>query len=210
MKEIDDRHKISESARPSRRRFLTALSAAALTVVATRAEKAASVIAEASGDEMAKRQNYSTPPTAASRQEFMRRCTACQLCVDECPQRIVRPSAGQHGLLHISQPYLDFSEGYCLHSCMRCASVCPTDALTLDSLEEKHRSAVGRAVAIHARCLTQTDGVECGACARKCPLSAIVMTLEGPKVSDSVCIGCGKCEHVCPAKPEKAIFVEGL
>ena len=31
----------------------------------------------------------------------------------------------------------------------------------------------------------------------------------GPETNTDICIGCGACEHVCPAIPEKAIIIEG-
>ena len=30
-----------------------------------------------------------------------------------------------------------------------------------------------------------------------------------PKVNPEICVGCGGCEYVCPAKPYKAIYIEG-
>jgi ferredoxin len=30
-----------------------------------------------------------------------------------------------------------------------------------------------------------------------------------PKVDESLCIGCGACESVCPVRPERAIRVSG-
>ena len=30
-----------------------------------------------------------------------------------------------------------------------------------------------------------------------------------PAVNSAMCIGCGTCEYVCPARPFSAIFVEG-
>ena len=30
-----------------------------------------------------------------------------------------------------------------------------------------------------------------------------------PVVNDEKCIGCGKCENLCPARPFSAIYVEG-
>jgi formate hydrogenlyase subunit 6/NADH:ubiquinone oxidoreductase subunit I len=30
-----------------------------------------------------------------------------------------------------------------------------------------------------------------------------------PQVNESICVGCGACEHVCPARPYRAIYVEG-
>ena len=31
--------------------------------------------------------------------------------------------------------------------------------------------------------------------------------LYGPETNPHICIGCGACEHVCPARPKKAIIV---
>ena len=45
---------------------------------------------------------------------------------------------------------------------------------------------------------------------RKCPLNAISIKDDLPVVDPDVCVGCGACEHVCAARPEPAIRVEGL
>ncbi|MBR0300082.1 MAG: 4Fe-4S binding protein, partial [Bacteroidales bacterium] len=57
-------------------------------------------------------------------------------------------------------------------------------------------------------------GTSCGNCARHCPVGAIQMieSSEGftvPSVDASVCIGCGACEFLCPARPVSAITVNG-
>jgi NADH-quinone oxidoreductase subunit I len=56
----------------------------------------------------------------------------------------------------------------------------------------------------------------CEACAKICPVDAIVMEplpLKRPKalpeVNLAICIFCGLCEDVCPTKPEKAIKLSG-
>jgi NADH-quinone oxidoreductase subunit I len=56
----------------------------------------------------------------------------------------------------------------------------------------------------------------CEACAKICPVDAIVMEplpIKRPKalpeVNLAVCIFCGLCEDVCPTKPEKAIKLSG-
>jgi len=56
----------------------------------------------------------------------------------------------------------------------------------------------------------------CEACAKICPVDAIVMEplpIKRPKalpeVNLGICIFCGLCEDVCPTKPEKAIKLSG-
>jgi NAD-dependent dihydropyrimidine dehydrogenase PreA subunit len=55
-------------------------------------------------------------------------------------------------------------------------------------------------------------------CERRCPTEAILLTardpgdpksLKVPVIDNDLCIGCGACEHYCPARPLGAIHVEG-
>lgn len=194
-------------AHPSRRRFVGTVASVAAGILAAEATEAAEKI---SGTPAARRRFSLTPPGARSKADFLQRCTACHLCVARCPQQVIKPSITEHGLLHILQPTLDYSEAYCIHSCRLCASVCPTGALR----DYDSRPAVGKAKFVLADCITQTDGVVCGACSRKCPVGAITLVDYGqakvPSVNEDACIGCGKCEFVCPASPQKAIYVEGF
>lgn len=73
---------------------------------------------------------------------------------------------------------------------------------------------MGYAVFVKHSCIVHTTETNCGACADNCPTQAILMApyKEGlfiPEVDTKICIGCGGCEYVCPAKPHKAIYVEG-
>lgn len=117
------------------------------------------------------------------------------------------------------QPYMDFDHGYCRPECTKCSGVCPSGAIRPITWEEKSAIQIGRAVWVPANCIVNTDGVECGNCARHCLVGAIKMVpsdpdnLESrkiPAVDESRCIGCGACETVCPARPFSAIYVEGL
>ncbi len=156
-----------------------------------------------------------TPPGSLSAANMVRRCTACQLCVSECPNEVLRPSAG---LLTLMQPVMSYERGYCRPECTRCSEVCPAGAIKPITPEEKSATQIGHAVFIKKNCVAITDGVECGNCAQHCPTGAIEMvplneedddTPYIPAVNEARCIGCGACEHLCPARPFSAIYVEG-
>lgn len=156
-----------------------------------------------------------TPPGSISAKNMARRCTGCQLCVSECPDDVLRPSTG---LLTVMQPVMSFERGYCRPECNRCSSVCPSGAIKPIGMEEKSSIQIGHAVWIKKNCIPVTDGVECGNCERHCPTGAIMMVQLDendeespmvPTVNESKCIGCGACEHLCPARPFSAIYVEG-
>ncbi|MBR1425856.1 MAG: 4Fe-4S binding protein [Paludibacteraceae bacterium] len=161
------------------------------------------------------RQTPVTPPGSVSARHMQRHCTACQLCVSACPNNVLRPSTDP---LHLMQPVMSFERGFCRPECTRCSLVCPTGAIRPVSREDKTAIHVGHAVWIAANCLPVANGDSCGACARHCPAWAIHMvdytTPDGrqvrvPAVNAERCIGCGKCENLCPARPFSAIYVEG-
>lgn len=193
-----------------RRRFFGIIGGAVAGTVALKAETAAAVAV----GKAPVRKKAVVPPGADSREAFLSHCTACQLCVSKCPQSIIRPSLTEHGVLHVMQPHLDYSLGYCLHECNLCTQVCPDGALKPLQLSEKQRHAVGKAQFVLSNCVTQTDGSQCGLCSRKCPVGAIEMVEYGdsfiPQINTDACVGCGKCEFACPATPQKAIYVEGI
>ena len=156
-----------------------------------------------------------TPPGSLSAQHFARHCTACQLCVSNCPNGVLRPSTD---LSTFMQPTMSYERGYCRPECTRCGDVCPTGAINPITRADKSAMQIGHAVWIKKNCVPLTDGVECGNCARHCPTGAITMvpvdpkderSLKIPAVNEARCIGCGACENLCPARPFSAIYVEG-
>ena len=161
-----------------------------------------------------KRETPLTPPGSISAKHMQQYCTACQLCVSSCPNNVLRPSSD---LMHFMQPTLSFERGYCRPECTRCSQVCPNGAIQPITKEEKTDIHVGHAVWVKENCVVLTDGVSCGNCARHCPTGAIQMveynhngnTVMIPAVDANKCIGCGACEHLCPARPFSAIYVEG-
>jgi len=82
------------------------------------------------------------------------------------------------------------------------------------NLESKKLMQIGKAVFIKENCIVNTERTACGACSEHCPTKACAMvpfegTLRIPEVFDEICIGCGACEYACPARPFRAIFVDG-
>lgn len=152
------------------------------------------------------------PAGSGSVKHFSDVCTACQLCVSSCPNKVLRPSTK---LDNFMQPEMSFEKGYCRPECTRCSEVCPAGAITRLTRVEKSSVQIGHAVVIPANCVVRTDDVDCGNCARHCPAGAIRMVREEgtnhrvPAVNAERCIGCGSCEYHCPARPVSAIYVEG-
>ncbi|MCM1505070.1 MAG: 4Fe-4S binding protein [Muribaculum sp.] len=161
------------------------------------------------------RKTLITPPGSEGHSNFFQKCTACQLCISNCPNGVLRPSSDATRFM---QPEVSYERGYCRPECTRCSEVCPTGAISLLDVAEKSSVQIGHAVWIKENCLPYTDGTSCGNCGRHCPTGAIVMTaidpenprsLKVPSVNIEACIGCGACENLCPVRPFSAIYVEG-
>ena len=155
------------------------------------------------------------PAGALSLKNFSNHCTACQLCVSNCPNGVLRPSTS---LLTLMQPEMSYERGYCRPECTNCSDVCPAGAIRPISVEEKSSIQIGHAVVDLNSCVVNTDNVKCGNCARHCPAGAIRLVRKNPDdpkslmiptVNEEKCIGCGACENLCPARPFTAIHVEG-
>lgn len=198
-----------------RRNFLLGAALATSSVALAQAKKKLDGgLAKIEDKQVPKRQTPVTPPGSLSAENMASHCTACQLCVAECPNDILRPSTDPE---HFMQPVMSFDRGYCRPECTRCSQVCPTGAIRPITRDRKVSTHIGHAVYAHWNCVVLRDNVTCGNCARHCPTGAIDMidfdgpngTVQVPSVNESVCIGCGACEYVCPARPLSAIYVEG-
>lgn len=155
------------------------------------------------------------PPGALSVKNMNNRCTACQLCVSACPNNILIPSAK---LDRFMQPEITFEKGYCRPECVECSQVCPAGAIKPITTVDKSAISIGIAVWIRENCIVVQDEVKCNNCERHCPTAAITMadldpgyddSLKIPTIDKELCIGCGACENLCPARPFSAIYVEG-
>ena len=199
----------------SRREFLatTAVTLGAVALEA-QAKKVDGGLAVIEDKQVPERKTKVVPPGALSIKNLEQHCTGCQLCVSKCPNDVLRPSTD---LMHLMQPEMSFERGYCRPECTACGDVCPTGAIRPITKEEKTSIQLGHAVLVRKNCVAVTTEDGCGLCATKCPAGAVMMTTveyEGksvyaPVVDEEKCIGCGTCEHLCPARPFAAIYVEG-
>ena len=221
----------------SRRAALTSialLAGAALAKAQTKVEPKTTDggLADLVAKEKSKRDKLITPPGSLSIRNLRSHCTACQLCIDACPNDVLRPSKS---LDRFMQPEVSFEHGYCRPECTRCSEVCPTSAIRPITKEARTAIQVGHAVWTRELCIPVRDEKPCGLCSRKCPAGAIQMVplqagvhqdgwrwrdadnqeiprekvLLIPVVNEEKCIGCGACENLCPSNPLSAIHVEG-
>lgn len=156
------------------------------------------------------------PPGALGVKNMKTHCTACQLCVSACPNNVLRPS---EKLATLMQPEMSFERGYCRLECTECSQVCPAGAIKPITRAEKTAISIGSPVFIKEKCIVNIDKIQCNVCERHCPTGAITRvdsepnnknnTLKIPVVNKELCIGCGACEHLCPARPFSAIYIEG-
>ena len=142
------------------------------------------------------------PPGALNIDRFADKCTACQLCVANCPKKIIVPAPGGDGPVA-----LDLSRGACDYDCSRCSQLCPTGALRPLTLERKRRLKIAEAKFDPKKCLVFQEEAKCGKCAQACPTGAVTLRKSGaPRLKVALCIGCGACQAACPV-PGKAMSV---
>lgn len=202
-----------QAADASKRRFLMAglATAAATPNVVAQVRDAAAV---AGGMKSDKRQTPITPPGSLSLEHFQSRCTSCHLCVSKCPSHVLKPAFMEYGLGGIMQPTVYFEKGFCNFDCTVCSDVCPNGAILPLTKEQKHLTQMGKVVFIEENCIVYRDGTSCGACSEHCPTQALSMVpykdgLTIPHVDTDICVGCGGCEYICPARPFRAVYIEG-
>lgn len=161
------------------------------------------------------RETSLVPAGSLSHKNFSNHCISCQLCIAACPNQVLRPSTALETLM---QPEMSYERGYCRPECTSCSQICPAGAIRPISVEEKSSIQIGHAVVNLEACVVNKDNVSCGNCARHCPAGAITMVKKYPDdenspriptVNEEMCIGCGACENLCPARPFTAIHVEG-
>lgn len=210
---IKKEQKETESVDSSKRAFLTASALlVAGAAIDAKAKKVDGGLAALENKKAPMRNLSPKPAGSLSIKHFSDHCTACQLCISACPNHVLRPSTD---LTHLMQPEMSYELGYCRPECNKCSTVCPAGAIQPITVEEKSSIQIGYAVFDKENCVVNTDNVSCGNCARHCPVGAIIMVDQAdgkkyPAVNTEICIGCGACENLCPARPYSAIHVEGM
>ncbi|MBQ8464627.1 MAG: 4Fe-4S binding protein [Alphaproteobacteria bacterium] len=135
------------------------------------------------------------PAGAGNAEDFANRCLNCNLCVRNCPQKIIKKANTETPYV-----YLDYNDSFCDFNCHKCSEICPSGAIKPITLSEKQKTKIATAVVDEEKC------VQCGLCVRECPRK-IISKEDGsyPFIPFDECIGCGACASVCPVK---AISVE--
>lgn len=222
----------------SRRKFLSALAMAGLigskSWAREKVEKVEGLVSGTTRSEAEKPLAVS-PFGSMSHKHLNSNCSACHLCIDKCPRKVLRPAVSEYGFDGIMQPVLDYNIGYCDYDCTLCGQVCPSGAIKPLSADEKQSTKVGLAVVSLEDCVISKGTLSCGRCARECPADAIRLVPDYnapltdveieqveempaevrphihfriyPKVEPELCIGCGACQFHCPGK---AITVHGF
>ncbi len=174
---------------PDRRRLLTGVAVVAVFAVAAKKGINISKIA-------AKKIKQVILPAGSDNPEvFAERCLNCNLCVQNCPMKILKKANGEYPAVHI-----DYQSNFCDYDCHKCAEVCPSGAIKRLSLAEKQKTQIGLAVINKDKC------IKCGLCVMKCPRGIINKEAESfPEINSEGCIGCGTCKIACPVKAIKII-----
>ena len=189
----------------NRREFIAG--AAAVAAGAAAGKTVDGGYASVSWPERRKREVPVLPRGAHGARRFASKCVGCGLCATACPSKCLRPSPSPKRLGRVE---LDFRYGWCRPECGKCAEACPAGAIEKFPKGEMRIVRTGYAVWSKELCLRTSQGVNCHACRKHCPVKAVKLIGDAIVVNRDICSGCGACEHYCPVRPRTAIGVEGL
>ncbi len=169
---------------PQRRQLLTGAAVIAVFAVAARyGVKLAGAASE-------KLKKIILPAGAGNIEDFAGKCLNCNLCVQNCPMKILKKASDDCPVVHI-----DYQNSFCSYDCHKCSEICPSGAIRRITLEEKQKTRIGTAVINNDAC------IKCGLCVMKCPRQIISKENGGfPQINSDECIGCGACQAACPVK----------
>jgi len=142
------------------------------------------------------------PPGAVDEIAFLAACTRCGDCIDVCPvHAIVKapPGAGLGAAAPVIEPAV---QACVVCDDMPCARACETGALVVppDGWAGIH---MGTLTLDPERCIA-FHGVQCGVCARACPVGERALGLDAggrPVLRPEGCVGCGVCVTRCVTSP---------
>lgn len=139
------------------------------------------------------------PPGAVSEAAFLDACTRCGDCISACPHgAITLAPARLRGAA--DTPMVDPAK----QPCLLCEDTPCITACQPGALRPVPRIEMGVASIDTLSCLAHQGGF-CSTCVEHCPEPGAIETSGGkPRVVTELCVGCGVCQHVCPA-PMNAI-----
>lgn len=127
------------------------------------------------------------PPGAQSEERLINTCFNCNLCVENCPTKIIVKADKNFPAIHI-----DYTKGYCEKNCNKCSEVCPSGAIKRLEKDQKQRTRIAMATINGEKC------VKCAICVRACPYNAVLKIENKIVIDSSKCIGCATCNSFCP------------
>ncbi|HET7039714.1 MAG TPA: 4Fe-4S dicluster domain-containing protein [Gemmatimonadales bacterium] len=147
-------------------------------------------------------ERYFRPPGAVDEISFLSLCTRCDTCIEVCPPRALVRAPASAGLA-AATPIIEMGRQPCtVCPDMPCAAACPTGALVRPERRwEGHR--LGWLELVPERCIAFHE-VECGVCARACPVGTQALSLDEkgrPVLKAEGCVGCGVCVRACVTTP---------
>lgn len=119
--------------------------------------------------------DFILPAGAVSKERFANKCYNCNLCVQNCPNKILVKADNEIPVVHI-----DYSKGFCKFDCAKCGEVCPSGAIKRLSIEEKQNTRIAMAMINEDKCS------KCGLCIDACPKGAI-MKVDGKTILNGHC-----------------------